>query len=269
VAAPCRSFSYALTQTASGGEIIVLDSAGYGCGLSITQSVSIIAPPGIFGRMTCTGGTAITVNGSGIVVSLEGIGIDGGVTGVLFQGGTLLSLSGLEVNGSGNSTGIAHAAGNGVLAMTGVVLRNNHTCFIAQTESPATPAIATITGTRAEGCYMGFLAHANSAVTISNSTAVGTSQQSGICYAGFITLGDATGPGKLNLDNVVATSCYSGIAAATIPTGGTGTATFANSVVTGCNYGTYGTTPIYSFGNNRVYGNTLQNNASLAPINLE
>src|SRR3984957_3152153 len=73
VGAPCRTFAYAITQTSVGGEIVVLDSAGYGCGLTIAQSVSIIAPPGISGRMTCSNTTAITVNGSGINVNLEGL----------------------------------------------------------------------------------------------------------------------------------------------------------------------------------------------------
>src|SRR4029450_6331613 len=40
---PCRSFAAAITQTSIGGEVIVLDSAGYGP-VAITQSVSIIAP---------------------------------------------------------------------------------------------------------------------------------------------------------------------------------------------------------------------------------
>ena len=39
--APCRSFAYAITQTNDGGEIVVLDTAGYG-GVNITKSVSIV-----------------------------------------------------------------------------------------------------------------------------------------------------------------------------------------------------------------------------------
>jgi hypothetical protein len=38
--APCRSFAQAITQTAPGGEITVLDSAGYGT-VTITQPVTI------------------------------------------------------------------------------------------------------------------------------------------------------------------------------------------------------------------------------------
>ena len=43
---PCRSFGTALAQTNASGEIIVLDSAGYGT-VTITKSVSIIAPEGV------------------------------------------------------------------------------------------------------------------------------------------------------------------------------------------------------------------------------
>jgi hypothetical protein len=42
--APCRNFGTAMAQTDSGGEVIVLDSGGYGV-VTINQSVSIVAPP--------------------------------------------------------------------------------------------------------------------------------------------------------------------------------------------------------------------------------
>ena len=41
--APCRSFGAAITITNTGGEIIVLDSAGYGP-VAVTKSVSIRMP---------------------------------------------------------------------------------------------------------------------------------------------------------------------------------------------------------------------------------
>jgi len=43
LAQPCRGFARAITQTNAGGEVIVLDSAGYGP-VTITKSVSLIAP---------------------------------------------------------------------------------------------------------------------------------------------------------------------------------------------------------------------------------
>src|SRR5262245_17075337 len=51
--APCRSFAGAITKTNAGGEIVVLDSAGYGS-VTITKSISISAPDGIEGGMTVT-----------------------------------------------------------------------------------------------------------------------------------------------------------------------------------------------------------------------
>ena len=40
LAAPCRSFAGALAQTSPGGEIAVLDTAGYGAGRSARRSAS-------------------------------------------------------------------------------------------------------------------------------------------------------------------------------------------------------------------------------------
>ena len=61
--APCRGFAAALVQTNPGGEIVVLDSAGYGP-VTITKAVSIVVPPGIYA------GVSVTVAGTdGIVVS--------------------------------------------------------------------------------------------------------------------------------------------------------------------------------------------------------
>jgi len=74
--APCRSFGYAITQTNSGGEVIVLDSAGYGP-VTITQSVSIIAPAGVYAGISVSSGDGITINGSGIYVTLRGLSING------------------------------------------------------------------------------------------------------------------------------------------------------------------------------------------------
>src|SRR5512145_3331720 len=52
---PCRTFGTAMAATDPNGEIIVLDSAGYGA-VSITQSVSIIAPEGIYAGISVFAG---------------------------------------------------------------------------------------------------------------------------------------------------------------------------------------------------------------------
>src|SRR5215467_8341508 len=62
--APCRTFTQALLGTAAGGEVVVLDSAGYGA-FTITQPVSIIAPPGVYAGISVFSGDGITITAGG------------------------------------------------------------------------------------------------------------------------------------------------------------------------------------------------------------
>jgi hypothetical protein len=80
--APCRSFAQAITQTVPGGEIAVLDTAGYGV-VTINQSVTITNPGGVEAGITTTSGeTAITIAaGSNGIVTLRGLTIEGGGVG--------------------------------------------------------------------------------------------------------------------------------------------------------------------------------------------
>src|SRR5262245_2610773 len=73
---PCRAFAEAISVTGSKGEVVVLDSAGYGP-VAITKSVSIIAPPGIYAGISVISGDGVTVNAPGAVVVLRGLFING------------------------------------------------------------------------------------------------------------------------------------------------------------------------------------------------
>jgi hypothetical protein len=73
---PCRTFARALTQTNAGGEIVVLDSAGYGP-VTIAKAVSIVAAPGAHAGITASSGDAITVNAPDATVVLRGLSITG------------------------------------------------------------------------------------------------------------------------------------------------------------------------------------------------
>ena len=69
---PCRGFARAVSQTSPSGEVIVLDSAGYGP-VSIAKSVSIIAPPGVYAGVTVpAGGIGIDVFTPGVTVVIQG-----------------------------------------------------------------------------------------------------------------------------------------------------------------------------------------------------
>src|SRR5262245_31209797 len=84
LAAPCRSFAGAIAQTSPGGEVAVLDTAGYGA-VTITQAVSIVNEEGVEAGITATSGDAISINaGASDVVNLRGLTIvgAGGATGI-------------------------------------------------------------------------------------------------------------------------------------------------------------------------------------------
>jgi hypothetical protein len=103
--APCRSFGAAITVTNTDGEIIVLDSAGYGT-VAINKSVSIISPPGIYaGVSVLTASTdGISVNGAGIDVTLKGITVNGqapGTVGIRFTQGSRLDIDGCTISNLG------------------------------------------------------------------------------------------------------------------------------------------------------------------------
>ena len=69
--APCRTFGAAMAHTDPSGEVIVLDSAGYGA-FTVAQTVSIIAPAGVYAGITVFSGTGITIAAGAGVVTLRG-----------------------------------------------------------------------------------------------------------------------------------------------------------------------------------------------------
>ena len=78
--APCRSFNAAISVTDPGGEVVILDTAGYGP-MTINKSIKIIGPSGVYGGISVLGGvgppppptTGIVINaGDTDVVTLRG-----------------------------------------------------------------------------------------------------------------------------------------------------------------------------------------------------
>lgn len=117
IASPCRTLQFAHNLVDAGGEIDVLDGAGYGA-LVITKGVAIINDGGgIAGVLAAPGGAAITVNaGATDEIRLRGLAIQGastGSVGIQFNTGAALGMINTSVSGF-TATGINFApAGNG------------------------------------------------------------------------------------------------------------------------------------------------------------
>lgn len=109
---PCRLFSAAYSVTSSGGEIIALDSAGFG-GFTITTPVTVAAIPGEYAFINVTGGTA------GFIIAAAAA--------------NLVVLRNIQIGGAGvaNTTGVQHNSGKLVLdgcsftgLTTGIAVQN-------------------------------------------------------------------------------------------------------------------------------------------------
>src|SRR5215472_1484259 len=108
LSAPCRSFAGALAQTNAGGEIAVLDTAGYGT-VTITKAISIVNEEGVEAGITATGGAdAITINaGPTDTVNLRGLTLVGGAVaccsgnGITFNSGGALNIQNCVIRGFG------------------------------------------------------------------------------------------------------------------------------------------------------------------------
>lgn len=104
IASPCRSFGAAIAATSAGGEVLVLNSGGYGP-VAITQSVSIIAPPGVYAGISVSSGNGVTVTTSATdVVTLRGLTINNvatGTVGIYFNGAGRVEVADVSVAGFG------------------------------------------------------------------------------------------------------------------------------------------------------------------------
>jgi len=75
LALPCRTFAQAVTSAAAGGEVVVLDTAGYGV-VAIDKAITIAGPPGVQASITASTGIGIYVlAGAADRVVLRGLDI--------------------------------------------------------------------------------------------------------------------------------------------------------------------------------------------------
>jgi hypothetical protein len=181
--APCKTFAGAITKTAAGGEISVLDAGGYGA-VTITKSISIVSA-GEEGSILGAGTNGVIINaGPNDAVTLSGLFIEGagtGAIGVRFIAGGDLDVRNCLIRGfqSGDAAaGIAvepSATGARVL-VSGTALERNAAGIRVKAATPAAPPVAVFlddvqvvhnagAGVSADG--------ANAVVRLNNSTISG------------------------------------------------------------------------------------------------
>jgi hypothetical protein len=249
--APCRTFAYALTQTVSNGEIIVLSSAGYGA-VTITQAVSIINTSNYAG-VTVASGNGITINaGTNDSVVLRGISVDGGGTGsngIVFNSGGKLTIDQCDaLNFTTNGIFMQPTSGNHTIVITNTTASNNQNVGVFY--SPSSGSAATVividhvsTNNNAYGITLSNIT-GSSPASISNSIATGNQ---GNGFAFFNT--------TASLDASYASGNAIGVYVDSASTLALGRSVLMNNT----SYGVYASSAtVNSYKDNRIAGNASQ-----------
>jgi len=225
LAAPCRSFDIAIGVVASDGEVVALDSGGYGR-FTANKSVTVAAPPGVYAAISVFGGTdGIDINTPNVVVTLRGLTVNGqgGDDGVSFQAGASLLVENCVI-GSMSGAGIR------------VLAAGSSNTFPSQTSIVGTTITRNVTG-----IYIG---GGPASVTVSRSNVV--SNGTGVDANGALNGVDNT---VEVADTVVSNNTINGVLVYATVSGAT-----IDVIVTGSTLSTNGSNGIYG---NSVTGGTV------------
>jgi hypothetical protein len=213
--APCRTFAQAISQTNPGGEVYVLDSAGYGP-FTISKSISIVAPPGVTAGISVFSGDGIDINaGAFDTVILRGLTVNNqgsSGSGIIFNTGANLHVEGCVISGfsTSPSAGLSLLAPGAQVEVKDSIVRDSSTGINVQPSSVT--ARATIDHVRLEVNFKGLVAREGSRVTVSNSIAANNS-------AGLLAQSDTSRSVQMDVESTVVSNNSIGI---DVAAGGTG-----------------------------------------------
>jgi hypothetical protein len=259
-AAPCRSFTKAISQVSPGGEVIALDSAGYSP-FAISKPVSVIAAPGVYAGIAVTAGNGITVSLASNTdkVTLRGLTINNRGShgrGISSDNGGILRLEGCVVNGfseGGSSAAGLFFLGGGALEVKDSIFRDSYYgIFVDATFEKGTAAIESVRLENNVG--FGLLVKDGVQAVIRTSIASGNASGISVFTAGF----DA----ELDVENCVVSNNSSGGITAKSNSVAVPTVRVSNSTVTGNGIGFWnvGSPAVFlTRGNNTVQGNSIAN----------
>jgi hypothetical protein len=169
--APCRSFGAAIGAVAAGGEVVALDTAGYGP-MTINKAVTVTSEA-IHAAITASTGVAIEINAPSAAVTVRNLRLvgAGAQVGVNVTSAARVYLDNLIVSGF-SLVGLSLASGRAYVHDT--VVRNNTIGGIAV---GGAGVIATIDGTRMESGGVGLGVVEGATAFVRDCVATGNAQQ--------------------------------------------------------------------------------------------
>ena len=180
VTSPCQTFAQALAVTSSGGEINCLNPGNFG---AVTISISVtINCEGVSngGIQVGSGGVAIDVIETGIVVNLFGLDIDGenadGGTGVNIPAAATVNIRKCKIYGfaqTGNGILLQSSTSGGILVVDSVFIVNNATGIdLTSTTGVSNMTVrnSSINNNENNGIYVAMNGGTHAGVTIEQTT---------------------------------------------------------------------------------------------------
>lgn len=159
--APCKTFAGAISKTAAGGEISVLDPGGFGS-VTITKAITINGD-GTLAGILAAGTQGVIVNaGVNDVVILRSISINGagtGLNGVRYLAGRALHIENCSINGFGtHGIDVVHTSNStpGHLSVVNTTIMNIGSVGVRVAHSGSAPPSAMLANVRISRASIGF-----------------------------------------------------------------------------------------------------------------
>jgi hypothetical protein len=191
--APCKTFAGAISKTAAGGEINVLDPGGFGA-VTITKSISIVNDGVGSAGISASGTNGIIVNAAAAdVIVIRGLDIEGfgnGINGIRHIAGGSLSVENCTINNFTQKAIDYEPNGPSQLSVRNTIIRNNvngaNAGGILIKPTAAGFTLVSIDGVTLSRNNFGIRAEDNSKVTITRSTIAGSTQDGIISFSNSI-----------------------------------------------------------------------------------
>jgi hypothetical protein len=254
---PCRTIGAALNAVAPGGEVVILNSAGYGQ-FTINKAVTIIASQGVYAGVSVFSGDGITISaGPADIVILRGLtvnGLGGSSNGIVFNSAQALFIERCVINGF-PANGL-NFNGAGSLFAKDSIIRNNAGSGIRLTGSMSGLALASIDRVRLEANGTGL------AVLDSARASIRKSVSSGNMTGLAVT--PSTAPSEINVEKCLIANNGTGVLSQGSGAG-VGTIRIAKCVITDNGLGLSQQSPgvLLSGGRNKLGGNTTDSTGTI------
>ena len=263
LANPCRSFATAVTVVDPNGEVLALDSIGYGA-VTLTQSISLVAAPGAYAGISVSSGNGVTIATGGISVTLRGLTINsiGGTNGVLMTNGAKLSIENCVISNFSGGGGYGVRVNNAAtVRIIDSLIRDGSTGVYLTGGATVTISGSKIVGNTSLGVQVEAFSSTTTTVAISDSLVANSSF--GISVGSFFTI-----PGIANVSVTRSTLSNNGTAVVASASTGTALLTLSNSMVTGNTNGLVqqNSGVFESLGDNAVRQNGTNTSGTITPV---